>query len=355
MPAYNSAPWIEAAIRSVMAQSFTDWQLIVVDDGSTDDTPRIVESLAEEDRRISMLATDHLGVANARNVGLENISGDRVAFIDSDDLWPPYNLEALSYLMDRFDADIAAGSFTEFDDENGKIPGALSNHAKYLDDDKILLLTGEEAVEDSLYQRHVMTSLWGKLYRSSLFSGLKTTIGELYEDLDLFYRVALRARKVAYTPLPLYFYRQRDNSIIHTFTPDRLCVLDVTTRICNLLSEKYPALYDAAIDRRFSANYDMLRLINICLRNRTHNEKVGATGNDYERKGAAGNDYEKERAEKERNLFLSKREQIRQFLSLHASKELRNGNVRLKNRLGALLFLLLPFPILNFFLSYLKK
>ncbi|MDE5870156.1 MAG: hypothetical protein K2H18_07970, partial [Muribaculaceae bacterium] len=107
-------------------------------------------------------------------------------------------------------------------------------------------------------------------------------------------------------------------------------------------------------------NYDMLRLINICLRNRTHNEKVGAAGNDYERTGATGNDYERKGAagndyEKERNLFLSKREEIRQFLSLHASKELRSGNVRLKNRLGALLFLLLPFPILNFFLSYLKK
>ncbi|MDE5869618.1 MAG: glycosyltransferase, partial [Muribaculaceae bacterium] len=278
MPAYNSAPWIEGAIRSVMAQSFTDWQLIVVDDGSSDATPLIVNSLAQEDARISLLTTDHLGVANARNVGLDNIRGDRVAFIDSDDLWPPFSLEALAEMMERFDADITAGNFIQFDDEKETPPKPLSNHRKYLADNKIMLLSGEDAVEDSLYQRNVMTSLWGKLYRSSLFSGLKTTIGELYEDLDLFYRVALRARKVAYTPLPLYFYRQRDNSIIHTFTPDRLCVLDVTTRICNLLSEKYPALYDAAIDRRFSANYDMLRLINICLRNRTHNEKVGAAG-----------------------------------------------------------------------------
>lgn len=330
MPAYNSAPWIEAAIRSVMNQTFTDRQLIVIDDGSTDDTPLIVNALAEQYSGISLLTTNHLGVANARNVGLEHVKGDFVAFIDSDDLWPPFCLEALYDLMNRSNADIVAGNFVTFDDDSAKIPIPVAHPEQFLDEDNIILFSGEEAVEDSLYQRKILTSLWGKLYKSSLFSGLKTTFGELYEDLDLFYRVTLRASRVAYTPLPVYFYRMRPGSIIHTFTPERLSVLDVTARICNNLSDKYPALIDAAIDRRFSANYDMLRLIAVRLR-------------------------EDDCPHREREIFISRREEIRKILARYSSRELKNNRVRLKNRLGALLFILLPFSVLNYILSLLKK
>lgn len=93
MPAYNAAPFIEPAIRSVMEQTYTDWQLLVLDDGSTDDTCAIVERLACEDARIRLIRNEsNMGVAATRNKGLDLCMGGYAAFLDSDDVWHPDKL-----------------------------------------------------------------------------------------------------------------------------------------------------------------------------------------------------------------------------------------------------------------------
>lgn len=93
MPAYNAAPYIEQAIRSVMGQTHTDWELLVIDDGSADDTCAIVERLAAEDGRIRLLRNErNSGVAVTRNRGLDLSAGAYVAFLDSDDVWHPEKL-----------------------------------------------------------------------------------------------------------------------------------------------------------------------------------------------------------------------------------------------------------------------
>ena len=94
MPAYNASAYIEAAIRSVMAQTHTRWELLVIDDCSTDDTCAVVERLAAEDDRIRLIRNPHnSGVAATRNRGLELCEGAYVAFLDSDDVWHPNKLE----------------------------------------------------------------------------------------------------------------------------------------------------------------------------------------------------------------------------------------------------------------------
>ncbi len=318
MPAYNSAAWIEAAIRSVMVQTFTDWQLIVADDGSTDSTPDIVKTLVEEDSRISVIPLSHQGVANVRNTAIEEARGEYLAFIDSDDIWPRWNLQLLMKNLSESAADISCGKLVEFDDaDSKKVMERIDKEDLRQEDHTPENISGVEAVEKSLYQRGVSSSLSGKVFRRELFDGCRMNSGEIYEDLDLFYRVALGARNVAVSNVPVYFYRQRRGSIIHTFSFRRLDVLKVTQRMVEFVKEKYPSLLNAALDRRFAANFNMLVEIT------RHLDSPDLPPH-------------------EKAQYEKSREKITSLLRREAGRELRNGKVRLKNRLGALLLILIP-------------
>ena len=112
VPVYNCAPYVEQAIRSVMAQSYPAWELIVIDDCSTDTTREIVARVAEEDERVHLICNaENLGVAKTRNKGLEQSRGAYVAFLDGDDLWLPEKLERQLALMEERQADIVYSSY----------------------------------------------------------------------------------------------------------------------------------------------------------------------------------------------------------------------------------------------------
>ena len=117
MPAYNSAAFIETAIRSVMAQTYDAWRLLVLDDGSTDDTVERVQRLAEEDSRITLIINEqNYGVARTRNRGLDMCQEGYVAFLDSDDCWHPEKLESQIRLAGESGADILYSSYAIVDD-----------------------------------------------------------------------------------------------------------------------------------------------------------------------------------------------------------------------------------------------
>lgn len=116
MPAYNAGKYIETAIRSVMAQSYGDWELLVLDDGSTDDTCVIAEGLAEEDPRIRFVRNqENLGAAAARNRGFDLARGDYIALLDSDDVWHPQKLEKQLERMKATGADFSYSSYAMID------------------------------------------------------------------------------------------------------------------------------------------------------------------------------------------------------------------------------------------------
>src|SRR5215217_3780270 len=97
-PVYNGERYIEGAIASLLAQSFQDWELVIIDDGSSDSTPQILEKLA--DPRIRVFRQENAGEANARNVGLDQATGEYISFLDADDLYLPTALEDLSSFLD---------------------------------------------------------------------------------------------------------------------------------------------------------------------------------------------------------------------------------------------------------------
>lgn len=133
MPAYNAGAYIEEAVESVMAQTVTDWELLVLDDGSADDTCAQVEKLAEEDPRVRLLRNEsNMGAANTRNRGFDLCHGRFVALLDSDDRWHPKKLETQLALLQQTGADFSYCSYAIIDAEGNPakkdyiVPGEVS-------------------------------------------------------------------------------------------------------------------------------------------------------------------------------------------------------------------------------------
>jgi glycosyltransferase involved in cell wall biosynthesis len=118
MPAYNAEKYIAASIESVLAQTFSDWELIVVDDGSTDSTATVVQEFATRDPRVRYIFQENGRLGKARNTGITNSTGRLIAFLDSDDLWLPTKLEVQTRAMAENNADVVYSKSYVFCDEN---------------------------------------------------------------------------------------------------------------------------------------------------------------------------------------------------------------------------------------------
>ena len=185
MPAYNAEKYIAASIESVLAQTYSDWELIVVDDGSTDSTATVVREFVKRDPRIKYIFQENSRLGKARNTGIANSTGPLVAFLDSDDLWIPTKLEAQTRAMAENNADVVYSKSYVFSDENivDETQTLTSSAGKF----------SGPAFFDSLLRQPQIPVLTVLLKRSALdivglFEEGKTYHG--CEDYDLWLRMA---------------------------------------------------------------------------------------------------------------------------------------------------------------------
>lgn len=307
LPAYNAEKYIAGSIKSVISQSFNDWELLIVDDGSTDATPAVCDSLALADSRLRVFHRSNAGVSAARNFGLDAARGDYIAFLDADDILHPDFLTCLLAPLER-EGDAGSGPlpmmsavpFLPFSRSVPSVSGATCARCISVG------LAG--ALSGLLYQTpicgtHILdTSVWGKLYRRSLWHGIRFREKIRFEDLDIFYHVLMRARHIAFIPVPLIYYRLHHESFIHTFSPARLDVLDVTDRLLDSVAPLGPEIARAARTRRFAAHFNILLLL------------------------MSGNVTDPVAEKRCLDVIMHEKTQV-----------LRNSSARLKDRLGALL------------------
>lgn len=251
MPVYNGREFMRDAIESIIAQTYCDWHLYIINDGSTDESGSIARAYSASDDRITVTDTPNRGLSAARNAGIRFATEARIhsgiVFIDADDA---LHREALR-IMTSVNADLVVGGFSFCQDFMSKPLGKVNPR----------FLSPTELVEETLYQRGAVHAAWGKLYnRLDIFSQELFTEGILYEDLDFFYRYSLRCSSTAVIDAPIYFYRQHAASIVHSWNDRRLDVLDVTLRLEKFMAAGYPQLLAAARDRRLSANFNMFLL-----------------------------------------------------------------------------------------------
>ena len=239
IPAFNVGGYIERSLDSLCAQSFKDLEIVVVDDGSTDDTLSICLKYKERDDRIRVIHKDNDGVAAARNTGLDNSHGDLVAFLDADDVYEKDALKNLYEAMAREGADMAVcGYYEEYSDKTQK-HGVHSG---------TIVFDRMEALSEFLRMGGCIGSgCWGKLYRACLFEGIRFKKYKTGEDVELLSRIIDRCNRIVSTGSPGYRYIHRNDSATRIgFSKANLDVLYAANDIVKLIDEKYPGLYRPA-------------------------------------------------------------------------------------------------------------
>lgn len=247
IPAYNAQAYLRECLESVLAQSFSDWEAIIVDDGSTDSTREIGLCFTARDSRFRLVSTPNGGLSSARNAGIAEARGQWLTYLDSDDTLYP---DALARLMAAAteNVDIVVAGFSRDRDSAAVTDG------------RVEIISGLTALERGLYQRGVSTSACAKLFSRRVADGIAFPDGLYYEDLLYCVETLRRSARVAVIGDVVYYYRDNPSSFINTFSPRRLDVLRVTARVEELL-EGDEELQRAARDRRLSACFNIYGLL----------------------------------------------------------------------------------------------
>lgn len=202
VPVYKVENYIRRCIDSILCQSFADFELILVDDGSPDKCPEICDSYAEKDARISVIHQKNGGAASARNSGLDSAEGKWLAFVDSDDWIHPDYLKLLHDTAVKMDADVVAGRYKLVNAEGSK------DHTP-----EIPLLSKEDLEDYWVNDRIGAVVPWGKLYLRELFEGLRYPVGRTAEDEYVTYKVLFGCKNLVVLENILYFYYVNTGSV----------------------------------------------------------------------------------------------------------------------------------------------
>ena len=313
IPIHNTSLYLNQCFESISKQTYSEFEVIMIDDGSLDISIDICKNQEKKDNRFKLYCKRHGGQASTRNLCVKIAKGEFVTFVDSDDIIHPKYLETLIGLAKRKEYFITGVDFIRFSDDIPLVNGVMKEKHHYLPYD---------ALTEMLYQNgHMINSACGKLFRREVIEGIWFKEGILYEDLEWMARVLERmprSKRVGLCDAPLYLYRKREGSTMETFSRHRLDVLDVTREIEErALKSGNKGFLRAARDRRLSANFDIyMQLWKHC----RHVENGTTSTENYD-----AHAYE-----------LVKAECWRQIKRLRMGS-LINPHVRKKNKLGILL------------------
>ena len=206
VPIYNVENLLERCVDSIIGQTYDKLEIILVNDGSPDNSAKICESYARKDDRVRVLHKRNGGLSSARNEGLEIANGDLVSFIDSDDWISPNYFEVLYDLINKGNSDISVCDYEKIFSDNQTITNnRITTH----------LFSTKEALEglSGKFNRQLVPA-WGSLYKKYLFDSIRFPVGKIHEDEFVAHEVINKASKVSLTTEKLLYYWQRDDSIM---------------------------------------------------------------------------------------------------------------------------------------------
>ncbi|SCW65327.1 Glycosyl transferase family 2 [Ruminococcaceae bacterium YRB3002] len=236
LPAKDSGSYLDRCIESVLSQSYTDWELLIINDSSSDNTAEIAMYYTEKDTRISIHDSSARGVSAARNHGLELSVGDYLCFLDSDDILDPEFLSELTDLIGKENADIAQCSFIYLYDDGTKTGNKEAVSAVY---------KGQTEISNAYFSGmigQINLASWGKIYRKELIKDIRfdETL-TVQEDAFFTFQCCMRASKVVCISAPRYYYYQNPGSTMNRpFDGSKMqyfIVLDRELDLCSKNSE----------------------------------------------------------------------------------------------------------------------
>ncbi len=274
IPVYNTKPYLSRCIDSVLRQTYEDWELILVDDGSTDGSEKICDEYVQSDPRIRSFHRHNQGPAASRSLGIREALGSFIMFVDSDDWLDEGILQIMYENMQDTGAGMVCCIFKDIDD-NGKVSHPQRFREEYIDCE-----TAEECMYQMHHTRHLTGSPCTKLFRKELFDGIdfcsNVTIGE---DYAMIVQLAQKAGYVRILSQELYFRYVRKGSISHGgYTKRHRQAFDNYMQIRQELIRKYPALTSDVI--AFHTEYEMAVITAMCRNDCYDKEVIGKLKKD---------------------------------------------------------------------------
>ena len=209
VPIYKVEAYLETCIQSICSQTYQDLDIVLVDDGSPDNSGAICDAWAKKDSRIQVIHQKNKGLSGARNTGIAHAFGDYLCFIDSDDWIAPDMIEHLYAMLTTYDADMACCRFA-YAYENG----VQSSDTSYV---TFSVCTPDEYWQKSFdsHTRTYYNVVWNKLYKKELFQDTRFPSGIINEDIHIIFDIFSQCTKIVLSEQIGYYYLQRENSIMN--------------------------------------------------------------------------------------------------------------------------------------------
>lgn len=237
VPVYNVAEYLVECIDSIIVQDYTNLEIILVNDGSTDGSEIICENYLNKDNRIQVIHQENSGLSAARNTGITNIKGKYVVFVDSDDILHPSYVSTMLNILTEKDRKLVMCDMLRFQEKNKITKIQLSLNKE--------VITSKQTIKRFL--RGEWWSAWAKMYKSELFDNIRFPIGRNNEDYAILTQIFEQCPEVVYLRAPLYFYRIRQGSITKsTLNEHSFDEIDNSIEVLEYVAKKHPEFYAEA-------------------------------------------------------------------------------------------------------------
>lgn len=230
MLTYNREKYLERMIKCILAQTFSNYEFIIVDNGSTDQSGIIADSYAKKDSRIHVIHNKRSNIGSGRNAGLNAANGEYIAFVDDDDVCEPDFLEFLYNLIVENNADISICKAVKWEE---------NNKSAYCDmPDKIFIMDAKAAIIELMWRKYYNNGFPSKLIKRKMFNQLSFPSVGRYDDIYLMYKVFANADKIVYYGLQKYGFVRHDNNNSIATTKHKLITAEYLDEYRNAYRER---------------------------------------------------------------------------------------------------------------------
>ena len=251
VPVYNVAQYLEKSIASIQQQTYQNLEIILVDDGATDESGRLCEQIAEQDERVLVYHKENEGLSQARNDGLKQAHGDYVIFIDSDDYLHPEMIASLYQQLVKEDADVSScGVMNVY---------ANSESPQTENQDDYFICDTETFLREYLIGEKIPGTICNKLIKKEIAAQLTFPKGLIYEDAYYHFDLIKVAKKYVVNTKPYYYYFHRGDSITtKPYAKKDLAYIDIYQKFYTEVVKEYPNLTEVAFFRLAYAHFFIL-------------------------------------------------------------------------------------------------
>ena len=235
IPVYNVEEYLHYAIESLEKQTYKNFEIILVNDGSTDDSGKLCDDYSEKYSNVRVFHKENGGLSDARNFGVQKAKGEFITFLDPDDYLEAYSLELLASVQKQHNCDIVSTRV-----KATELYNVYSNHSLTEEDIKnVIVMDRDVFLEEAFYDKVATVSACGKLYRKSILE-IPFPKGRIYEDLYIISEHVEKANKIVHTPIQIYNYYKRQGSIVNSkFTSKQYDFFDAIAYNRQVIREKF--------------------------------------------------------------------------------------------------------------------